>query len=139
MMTSVSKKVISPVVDLTEDDDAWAAMDEVLDPPVEKDGEGDGNKAEVRPKWMPEGLDPVLEELPKWNLLSEILLEVEGEIIRQENQKKSGTTGTCVFSSPPMYDESVACYSLWFIQYSPRNDFLNPHLQPCYRIHIEYG
>lgn len=79
------------MIDLTEDDEAWAALDEVQGLPVEKNVGGDGNKPDVRPKWMPEGLEPVLEELPKWNLLSEILLETEGEIIRQETLKKPGS------------------------------------------------
>ena len=88
VITSVSKKV--QVVDLTEDDEAWAALDEVQGGLMEKGG--GRNKTEVRPKWLPEGLEPVLEELPKWHLLSEILLEAEGEIIRQENLKKTGST-----------------------------------------------
>jgi len=91
-MTSVSKNLASQVVDLTEDDEAWAALDEIQGRLTEKDGGDDGNKTEVRPKWIPEGLEPVLEELPKWNLLSEILLEAEGEIIRQENMKKPDST-----------------------------------------------
>ncbi len=38
-----------------------------------------------------DGMEPVLEELPKWDLLSDILLEIEGEIIRQQmNRKSSG-------------------------------------------------
>jgi len=89
-MTSVSKNLVSQVVDLTEDDEAWAALDDVQGRLIED--ADDGNKTEVRPKWMPEGLEPVLEELPKWNLLSEILLEAEGEIIRQENLKKPDST-----------------------------------------------
>jgi DNA excision repair protein ERCC-4 len=91
LMTSVTKKVTSPVVDLTEDDEAWAALDEVQGRPMDKDGGDDGNKMDDRPKWVPDGLEPVLEELPKWNLLSEILLEAEGEIIKQENQKERGS------------------------------------------------
>ena len=88
-MTSVSK--VPLVIDLTEDDEAWAALDEVEGRVVEKNVGGDGNKIEARPKWLPEGLEPVLEELPKWNLLADILLEAEGEIIRQESMKKPGS------------------------------------------------
>ncbi|EJT99777.1 hypothetical protein DACRYDRAFT_96032 [Dacryopinax primogenitus] len=31
----------------------------------------------VRPKWLPEGMTPVYEELPKWDLLRRVLLEIE--------------------------------------------------------------
>lgn len=86
-ISSASRKIPPRVLDLTEDDDAWAALDEAegrFDSAEQKD---DSN---ARPKWLPEGLEPVLEELPKWNLLLQILLEVEGEIIRQENMKRPG-------------------------------------------------
>lgn len=33
-----------------------------------------------RPKWLPEDMEPVLEELPKWSLLVEVLEEIEREI-----------------------------------------------------------
>lgn len=42
------------------------------------------NKPPPRPKWLPQGMDPVLEELPKWSLLAEVLDEIEGEILRME-------------------------------------------------------
>ncbi len=89
MISSAAKEVFPPVLDLTEDDDAWAALDEAeghFDSAKQRD---DSN---VRPNWLPEGLEPVLEELPKWNLLLEILLEVEGEIIRQENMNRPGNS-----------------------------------------------
>lgn len=76
------------VIDLTEDDDAWEAL-------AEAEGvtnKGKAKETDTRPGWLPEGFDPVLEELPKWNLLSEIILEVEGEIIRQDSLKKPGST-----------------------------------------------
>jgi DNA excision repair protein ERCC-4 len=37
-----------------------------------------------QPSWLPDGLVPVLEELPKWNLLATILQEIEEELLRQE-------------------------------------------------------
>ncbi|KAJ3515568.1 hypothetical protein NLJ89_g1672 [Agrocybe chaxingu] len=88
LITSISKPS-KPVIDLTEDEDAWAALDEAEGlariPDRGKEKEKDG-----RPSWLPDGLEPILEELPKWNLLSEILLEAEGEMIRQESLKKPG-------------------------------------------------
>ena len=84
-MSSISKKV---VIDLADDDDAWEALDEAEG--IKRSGadKGKGKETDSRPKWLPDGLDPVLEELPKWHLLSGILLEAEGEIICQENLKK---------------------------------------------------
>ncbi|KAF7318149.1 ERCC4 domain-containing protein [Mycena chlorophos] len=58
-----------------DDDDAWAALDEAAGIQV---------KGDVRPEWLPHGLDPVLEELPKWGLLADVLQEVEEEILRIE-------------------------------------------------------
>ncbi|KAF8632697.1 hypothetical protein AX15_001750 [Amanita polypyramis BW_CC] len=82
--TSVS----SPTIDLSNDDDAWEALDEMEGRIIDK---GKEKEEEIRPEWLPKGMEPVLEELPKWELLSEILLEIEGEIVRQQmNQKSSG-------------------------------------------------
>jgi DNA excision repair protein ERCC-4 len=89
MISSPSKGAFPPVLDLTEDDDDWAALDEVEERFDSAKQQDDTN---VRPNWLPKGLEPVLEELPKWNLLLEILLEVEGEIIRQENMKRPGNS-----------------------------------------------
>ncbi|KAJ7722820.1 hypothetical protein B0H16DRAFT_346228 [Mycena metata] len=60
-----------------DDDDDWNVMDEIA-----------GQVGEKRPRWLPEGLDPVLEELPKWSLLAEILHEAEGEILKMESLRK---------------------------------------------------
>ncbi|KAJ7476719.1 hypothetical protein FB451DRAFT_1338857 [Mycena latifolia] len=64
-----------------DDDDEWAAMDEIAG----QAGEG----TEKRPRWLPEGLDPVLEELPKWSLLAEILQEAEEEILKMESLRRA--------------------------------------------------
>jgi DNA excision repair protein ERCC-4 len=89
-MSSISKKV---VIDLADDEDAWEALDEAEGITSSVVDKGKGKETDSRPKWLPDGLDPVLEELPKWHLLSEILLEAEGEIIRQENLKKPALPG----------------------------------------------
>lgn len=54
------------------------------------------------PKWLPPGIEPVLEELPKWHLLREVLDEIEQEIhfseIKQDDISPNNTilimTGT---------------------------------------------
>ncbi|KAF7366272.1 ERCC4 domain-containing protein [Mycena sanguinolenta] len=63
-----------------DNDDDWNILDEVT-------GEV-GDPTKKRPRWLPEGLDPVLEELPKWSLLADILDEAEGEILKMESQRK---------------------------------------------------
>ncbi|KAJ7624883.1 hypothetical protein FB45DRAFT_1086972 [Roridomyces roridus] len=60
-----------------DNDDEWDVVDEIA-----------GTSGEKRPKWLPEGLEPVLEELPKWSLLAEILLEADEEILRMESQRR---------------------------------------------------
>ena len=82
------KTVSTPVIDFSNDDDAWEALDDMEGRATDK---GKDKQEEARPKWLPDGMEPVLEELPKWDLLSEILLEIEGEITRQQmNRKSSG-------------------------------------------------
>jgi len=78
-ISSTSKRVVPQVIDLVDDEDAWDALDE-----AEGRVGGKGKEKDHKPTWMPDGMDPILEELPKWNLLSEIILEIEEEIIRQQ-------------------------------------------------------
>ena len=89
----------APVIDLTDDADAWAALAEAEGISAHVQDKGKQKETSIRPGWLPDGLDPVLEELPKWNLLSEIILEAEGEMIRQENLKKPGSSGKWISSS----------------------------------------
>jgi DNA excision repair protein ERCC-4 len=107
----VPKPTVQPPAE--DDDEAWAALDE-----VERDQErieherganavaGPSTKPAVinkakkgrSPKWLPKGMDPTLEELPKWSLLADILTEIEQEIMRQEmlprNPLAAPTPGT---------------------------------------------
>ena len=94
-MSSIPKKKV--VIDLADDEDAWEALDEAEGITNSVADKGKGKETDSRLKWLPDGLDPVLEELPKWHLLSEILLEAEGEIIRQENLKKPALPGMLLF------------------------------------------
>jgi DNA excision repair protein ERCC-4 len=89
VMTSTSQEAPVPVIDVAGDEDAWAALDEVENAGLDR-GKGKEKEKEYerRPIWLPEGMEPILEELPKWNLLSEVIHEVEEEIIRQESLRK---------------------------------------------------
>lgn len=84
-MSSASKHSVINLVDNDEDD--WDALDEVegrksVAPRAKKTK---GKSDRQRPSWLPDGMEPILEELPKWTLLGEILKETEDEIIRQES------------------------------------------------------
>lgn len=93
-ITSASKTLPPPDINLVDDDDVWQALDEIEGGPSVDKGMGKGNQKEQKLNWLPEGMDPVLEELPKWNLLSEILQEAEEEMIRQESLRKPITSGS---------------------------------------------
>jgi len=57
--------------------EACAALDDVQ-------GRTQDKGKERKPAWLPRGMQPVLEELPKWSLLAAVLQEIEEEIVRQE-------------------------------------------------------
>ncbi|KAG6830412.1 hypothetical protein H0H87_008195 [Tephrocybe sp. NHM501043] len=93
MLSVESKAQLPRVVDAVDDDDAWAALDEVeFSAPIG----ADASSREARPSWIPRGMEPVLEELPKWSLLADILQEAEEEVLRQESMRKTltGNPGT---------------------------------------------
>lgn len=69
-----------------DDEDAWAALDEV-EGTVGTEEPSTSSRPAKR-KWMPKGMEPVLEELPKWSLLADILYEIEEEMMRQESIKQ---------------------------------------------------
>ena len=63
-----------------DDEDAWDAL-------YEAEGIVISDVRKSKPKssdWLPEGMQPVLEELPKWTLIAEVLQEIEEEMIRRE-------------------------------------------------------
>jgi DNA excision repair protein ERCC-4 len=60
--------------DTDEDDDELDAL-------YEAEGLRGRQRRKRRKKWLPDNIDPILEELPKWQLLQDILVEIEREII----------------------------------------------------------
>lgn len=129
------------VVDLTEDDDAWAALDEAegFTPVNNHLKDKDAEQSQKKPSWVPSGLDPVLEELPKWNLLAQIIYEAEAEMIRQEHALKPGARReypssrrhicrvfTPAFSSPRTFE------------YNTDYDFFTSVLSPTDRVSVIY-
>ncbi|KAI8974614.1 hypothetical protein BD414DRAFT_181511 [Trametes punicea] len=93
------------VHEVDEEEAQWALLDELE---AEARGEssrdaatsgGKGKETEKakdgsRKKWLPEGMEPVLEELPKWYLLADILHEIEEEMMRLEPLLTSHSPGT---------------------------------------------
>jgi DNA excision repair protein ERCC-4 len=86
-ITTLSTEKIIPVIDVDDEEEAWAALDEL-------DTAHRTNKSkekDIRPTWLPKSVQPTLEEQPKWDLLSDILLEIETETIRFQSNFKPGT------------------------------------------------
>ncbi|KAG2091215.1 uncharacterized protein F5147DRAFT_657988 [Suillus discolor] len=72
----------SQVIDV-DDEDAWAALDEAHGL-TGSNCRDNGKKKEEKKPWVPDNMSPVLEELPKWDLLADALQEIEEELMRQE-------------------------------------------------------
>ena len=73
------------LVDDDEEEDAWDALDEIEGRVGVKSDKAKGKERERKKPWLPDEMDPVLEELPKWSLLAEVLKEIEEEMMRQES------------------------------------------------------
>lgn len=121
---TLSKKLAdqpSNVDDLL-DDDAWDALDEM-----------EGRVKRTVPKaWIPEGMDPVLEELPKWELLSDVLQEIEEEILRQE----SLTSACFIMIILPQGSLNGRCERF---EYGVSYDFILPIIRSCQRVPFRDG
>jgi hypothetical protein len=127
-----------PVIDLADDDDIWQALDEMEGNPYVDKGKGERKEKTEKLNWIPEGMDPVLEELPKWNLLSEILQEAEEEMIRQESLRKPITAGSlhCHKQHDSISDVSISESRK---QHRPRHGIFDTDLQRPQRIFIDNG
>ncbi|EJF60626.1 hypothetical protein DICSQDRAFT_87823 [Dichomitus squalens LYAD-421 SS1] len=94
-LQSAQPSVINLVDDL---EDEWAILDEmeaeVAGRPSGSSGKGKERQRETRKPWLPDGMEPVLEELPKWSLLADVLQEIEEEMMRREPMLSSHSPGT---------------------------------------------
>jgi DNA excision repair protein ERCC-4 len=87
-------RVSSDVIEISDDEDAWEALDEAeghIRPTPATTDKKDPVKPRPRPTWLPKSIEPILEELPKWHLLAETLKEIEEEIMRQESLSSSAS------------------------------------------------
>jgi len=55
-----------------------------------------GQVKERRKSWIPDDMDHVLEELPKWGLLAGVLKEVEEERMNSKLESFGGIQASCV-------------------------------------------
>lgn len=98
---------IRPLADTA---DAWEVLDEMEGrvPPPRVPQQAEGWKP-----WMPSGMQPVLEELPKWKILLEILDEIE-------NTMSSNTAPLCEFNPGiiPRMDPELALSHAWIQRYA---------------------
>lgn len=69
-------------VDFAEDEDALDALDELQGLSGRKKVK-EGNRKKEGKGWLPDDIEPVLEEHPKWGLLADILMEIEDEMIKR--------------------------------------------------------
>lgn len=68
----------TPAVNVRESfDDDWDVLDEMEGRTSSDQGPTSTQEAEGWKPWMPSGMQPVLEELPKWKILLDILNEIE--------------------------------------------------------------
>ncbi|KDQ09302.1 hypothetical protein BOTBODRAFT_164970 [Botryobasidium botryosum FD-172 SS1] len=80
-------------------EDDWAALNEVEGGENTRTNSTRG-EAEGWEPWMPKGMEPVLEELPKWSLLAEILKEIETDMIaRPSNPLEPGSNAVLVMAT----------------------------------------
>ncbi|ELU38846.1 DNA repair protein RAD1, putative [Rhizoctonia solani AG-1 IA] len=74
-----------------------AAMDEEFALLDELEGRGTGSRKKAddkRPAWLPHTMEPVLEELPKWKLLADVLKEIDESIIANSMKHCDTAPGT---------------------------------------------
>ena len=64
-------------------EEAWNVLDEIegRTPALSSLTPNDYKEAEGWKEWMPSGMEPVLEDLPKWKVLSDILDEIEQTMV----------------------------------------------------------
>ncbi|TFY68418.1 hypothetical protein EVJ58_g1023 [Rhodofomes roseus] len=97
-VNTVARKAQAPAPDPYEDEDAWEALYEMEgNVPNAVGGTRAANKqasGSKRPSWLPDGMEPVLDEQPKLSLLADVLQEIEEEMMRLESKLSSLTPGT---------------------------------------------
>ncbi|KAG9087354.1 hypothetical protein FS749_002971, partial [Ceratobasidium sp. UAMH 11750] len=76
-------------------DEEWAVLDEMEG----RSGTDRAKEKGARPNWLPHNMEPVLEELPKWGVLADILKEIDETVIANSMQHSPGTNTTLIMVS----------------------------------------
>lgn len=79
-MSAPTEKKVSDA----DDDQDWDVLNELEG--RAKNLTSEASTSNRRPRWLPDGMEPVLEELPKWTLVGAALQEIEEEMIRRSTQ-----------------------------------------------------
>ena len=85
------------VIDLADDEEGWEALDSVGGTSSAEKGKGRDVRsggAESFPG-LPEGMEPTLEEHPKWNLLADVIHEADGRILEQDTKNQGLCHALC--------------------------------------------
>ena len=85
-VSSTSRKTtLEQSEDIDDDAEAWEALDDIEGIVGGRIATTVVDSLNEEVKW-PKNITPILEELPKWNRLTDVLSEIEEEILRQESQ-----------------------------------------------------
>ncbi|KDN46847.1 hypothetical protein RSAG8_03924, partial [Rhizoctonia solani AG-8 WAC10335] len=76
-------------------DDEFALLDEIEG----RESRAREHNQDQRPAWLPHSMEPVLEELPKWRVLADVLKEIDESIIADSMKHSPGTNTTLVMVS----------------------------------------
>lgn len=112
-----------------DDEEDWALLDE-----LEGGASNNTNSSKSkRPEWLPKGMEPVYEEQPKWNLLADILREIEDEIMRQESISTCKPCFLRCMGTPYFADLQ---YSSEEAKHCARNDVIQSNCNSCLRLFV---
>ncbi|OCH91717.1 hypothetical protein OBBRIDRAFT_886730 [Obba rivulosa] len=92
--SSTAKKQPTQRIEPTDDEEAWAVLDDLEGTNRTAASADRVDSAPKRPHWLPQRMDPVLEEQPKWSLLADVLQEIEEETMRLEPHQTPLSPGT---------------------------------------------
>ncbi|EMD32335.1 hypothetical protein CERSUDRAFT_118713 [Gelatoporia subvermispora B] len=106
-----------------EDEEEWAILDELERNDGTSNGASKNESMPKRPSWLPPTMNPVLEELPKWTVLADVLQEIEEETMRRQSQLTAlspGTNTVLIMSSSAITCEELSDFLSQMDSTSPR-------------------
>jgi hypothetical protein len=129
-----------------EEEDAWDALDEIEGRVGVKSDKSKGKEREREQKkpWVPDDMDPVLEELPKWSLLAEVLKEIEEEMMRQESLGDSRPACEyiiflCIVYDPRLMVRMHGYDSSPWVEYRSDHDVFSEYVDSHIGVLVDHG